>query len=182
MKPLLCVWLATAAGALAFANLAHAYYARVAQPVPPAIVQSLPDGQEQVVDWFRDWRAVCRWTKENLPSDALILTPGNQQTFKWFAQRPETPTWKDIPQDARGIVEWRKQLDEIHPRDREHHAHDLAAFSDAELVRLAHRYNARFIVIDRMSASRHITLPKVFPLLTEDNRSFEVYRVPGDKR
>jgi uncharacterized protein DUF6798 len=180
-RTLLSIWLATATGALALANLGQAYYARLAEAVPPAILQSLPDGHENVADWYRDWRAVCRWTQENTPADALFLTPGNQQTFKWYAQRPETPTWKDIPQDARGIVEWKKQLDEIHPRDREHHAHDLASFSDAELVQLAHRYHAPFIVIEKKRAHRRIGLPKIYPSLSEDNGSFEVYLVPGDK-
>ena len=35
------------------------------------------------------------------------------QSFKWHSGRGEAGTWKEIPQDARGIVEWRRRMDEF---------------------------------------------------------------------
>ena len=86
--------------------------------------------------------------------------------------------WKDVPQDASGLVEWKTRFDEIYPRDHDHHLHDLAAFSDEELVVLARKYGAHYIVIDRTRSARRIGLPRLYPLFREDNASFEVYRVP----
>jgi len=86
--------------------------------------------------------------------------------------------WKDVPQDARGLLDWKKRIDEIYPRDREHHRSDLAAFSDAELIGLAQKYGARYIVVDKTHATRRIGLPRLYPTVLEDNLSFEVYRVP----
>jgi hypothetical protein len=177
-RPLLSAWLTIAAVLLALSNLAQSYYLRRAEPVPPAIVQSQPPESVRVTDWYRDWRSACEWISQHTPADTLFLTPGDQQTFKWYAQRAEIATWKDVPQDARGIVEWKKRIDEIYPRDRMHHALDLAAFSDAELVDIAQKYGATFIVIDRGKSSRPIRLPKAYPLLLEENRTFDVYRVP----
>ena len=86
--------------------------------------------------------------------------------------------WKDVPQDARGLVEWKQRMDEVYPREHTHHLHDLAAFTDAELLGLARKYGAQFVVIDRTRARRPIGLPRIYPLLREDNDSFDVYRVP----
>jgi hypothetical protein len=33
--------------------------------------------------------------------------------FKWYAQRAEYVTWKDCPQDAAGILEWKSRLNRI---------------------------------------------------------------------
>ena len=55
---------------------------------------------------YAAWREVCAWAAEHLPADATVLTPRMSQTFKWYAQRGEAGTWKELPQDAGGIVEW----------------------------------------------------------------------------
>lgn len=56
------------------------------------------------------WRAACDWIRENTPREALFWTPRTAQTFKWYAERRELATWKDVPQDAAGLVEWRRRL------------------------------------------------------------------------
>lgn len=60
------------------------------------------------------WRDVCRWIKLNTPRDALVLSPREHRTFKWYAERPEYFTWKDIPQDARSLVEWKTRLTDLY--------------------------------------------------------------------
>ena len=57
-----------------------------------------------------DWGELCAWIKENTPRDALILTPKESRSFKWFAERAEYVAFKDCPQDAAGIVEWNNRL------------------------------------------------------------------------
>jgi hypothetical protein len=138
----------------------------------------LAASETNIQDWFRDWQRVCQWVAAETPTEALFLTPREQQTFKWYAGRSEVVTWKDVPQDARGLIEWKRRLDEVYPRDPAHQQHDLAAFEDDELVRIGQKYGAKFVLIDRSRGGRRIGLPKVYPLLTGENPSFEVYRVP----
>ena len=57
-----------------------------------------------------DWRQVCDWVRLHVPPGDVCQTPGRQVDFKWYAQRPEFVTFKDCPQDARGIVEWNRRL------------------------------------------------------------------------
>jgi hypothetical protein len=60
------------------------------------------------------WRDACAWIARNTPRHARFLTPRMAQTFKWHAARPEVVTWKDVPQDAAGIVEWWRRMKAIH--------------------------------------------------------------------
>jgi hypothetical protein len=176
-RPRRAVWLNVGAILLAAGNLAEAYYARERLPVPPAITQSRPAAEGKVREWYRDWLHACEWMLEETPADAMFLTPREQQTFKWYAGRSEVVTWKDVPQDARGLIEWKKRMDEIYPRDQAHHEHDLAAFSDSELVELARKSRASYIVIDRTKSRRRLGLAKIYPVGNQVNASFEVYRV-----
>jgi hypothetical protein len=181
---------------VAAANVADICYWRGKQRVPPAILQPHPTADSwpkswfgggaqdkegasvRAIDWWADWRKACAWIAGNTPADALFLTPSDQQTFKWYAGRSEVANWKDVPQDAHGLVEWNKRLDEIYPREHAHNLHDLAAFSDSELTQIAHKYESRYIVVDRTRSGRRIGLPRLYPSLGEDNPSFEVYWVP----
>jgi hypothetical protein len=117
------------------ANLAQIGYDRSRQRLPGSIVQPHPtadlqtdrtsrEGSSVVAaktrelsarEQFECWREVCRWVADNTPPDAKFLTPRRQQTFKWYAQRAEVVSWKDVPQDAAGIVGWKQTLSEIFP-------------------------------------------------------------------
>jgi Domain of unknown function (DUF6798) len=126
------------------------------------------------VDNFDDWRATCRWVAEKSPADARFLTPRRAQTFKWYAQRSEVATWKDIPQDARSIVEWWGRLKEIYaddpsagdPRWRD----SLAELSAARLAELGARYGAGFVVTE---AEPRLDLPCVYR-----NNTYAIYELP----
>ena len=208
-RPKAANWLLVAATLAAGLNLADVCYWRARLPLPGAILQPRPtvDARRQwwgsvlferpaakdvnanrlapevpVAEWFQHWRSVCRWIEASTPRDARFLTPPHQQTFKWYAGRAEVVNWKDVPQDARGLIAWRTIMDEVYPRDSEHRRHGLAAFTDEELIALAHKYNARFIVIDRTRANRPILLQRVYPLAREDNPVFDVYVVPRGRR
>jgi hypothetical protein len=171
-------WLKVAGILLAGANLGQIFVARSELPVPPAILQSRPAAEGQTRKWFRDWTDVCEWIAENTPADAMFLTPREQQTFKWYAGRAEVVAWKDVPQDARGLIEWKKRMDEIHPHEQAHRDQGLAAFSETELAELARKYGATYVVIDKTKAQRRVELPRVYPAGSGLNSSFEVFRVP----
>jgi hypothetical protein len=198
-RPMAAFWLTVVASFLPLANVAHVFYWRSKQNVPPAILQPWPTpdsrneqwftvtqpprpGDVTAQQWFRDWTSACNWAARHTPPTAIFLTPREQQTFKWYAGRPEVVNWKDVPQDASGLVEWKRRFAEIYPSDRLHHRHDLTAFSDDELVSLAKKYSAEYIVIDRTRAIRRLNLPRLYPSPREDNASFEVYRVPRAER
>jgi hypothetical protein len=51
--------------------------------------------------------------KQNSPTDALCLTPRLNYTFRWNAERAEYAIWKDCPQDATSLVEWKRRLTQI---------------------------------------------------------------------
>jgi hypothetical protein len=61
---------------------------------------------------LRAWRDACEWIREHTPVEARFFTPRNSQTFRWYAERSEVGNWKDIPQDPRGLVEWRLRMQE----------------------------------------------------------------------
>ncbi len=57
-----------------------------------------------------DWLDVCRWIREETPTDSMVWTPRNSWAFKWYAQRAEYVSRKDCPQDAEGIIEWNRRM------------------------------------------------------------------------
>lgn len=60
------------------------------------------------------WRDVCAWIKNNTPKDALVISPRQFYTFKWYAERADVGTWKDIPQNNFWILLWRINLQELY--------------------------------------------------------------------
>ncbi|MDR3234756.1 MAG: hypothetical protein LBT46_14035 [Planctomycetaceae bacterium] len=60
-----------------------------------------------------DWYDLCRWIKTNTAKDVRFWIPRDATTFKWYAQRSDTGVWKDIPQDAAGVVRWRKAMNDL---------------------------------------------------------------------
>lgn len=83
---------------------------------PGADRQSLPayaDSTVRTWETYRNWVRVCDWIRTNTPADAVFLTPRQQQTFKWYAQRVEYVNWKDMPQDPMGIVLWQQRMTQV---------------------------------------------------------------------
>ncbi len=62
---------------------------------------------------YRDWRELSEWARESTDQRSMFLTPTRSQTFKWYAERPEYATWKDVPQDAASIVSWHERIGRI---------------------------------------------------------------------
>jgi hypothetical protein len=143
--------------------LAHITILRAENPVPPA--------DRKVVD-LASWKEVCQWVAENTPTDARFLTPRLNLSFKWRTGRPEVVTRKDIPQDARGIVEWHRRLKEIYYTETagvETPLDSIGVLGTERVRELAQKHDADFVLMDR---GQLLSLPVVFK-----NEEYIVYRV-----
>jgi hypothetical protein len=164
--------------AVATSNVSDVFGRRLVDSRPEAVVQSHSRGPsiEEQARRYQDWRQACGWIRHNAPPAAIVLTPRHQQTFKWYAARAEVVSWKDIPQDALGIVEWKQRIDDVFPR--EVLTHGLAAHGEDKLRALAARYGFRYVVVDQSRSLGRLPLPRVFPEDAESRSSFEVYVLP----
>jgi hypothetical protein len=136
---------------------------REEEPVPPA---------DAKVTFYPDWVDVCDWIKTNTPTDALFLTPRLNQSFKWRTGRPEVVNRKDIPQDARGIIEWYRRLKDIYYTKVGgiEQPLDSIGFLGTDRVRqLAQKYHAHYVLMDR---SQLLALPIAFK-----NEEYVVYKI-----
>ena len=187
--------LGVAAVALAAVNVADIGYWRSQQRVPAAVLQPRPTadsdrqswlspGEEPMSggisaqDWYLDWTAACAWIGQNTPADALFITPREQQTFKWYAGRAEVANWKDVPQDARGLIEWKRRLSELYPRDPRAPPARPGRVQRQRTRHPGSEIRGRIFVLDATRASRQVGLPRVYPGGGETNPSFQVFRVP----
>ena len=75
-----------------------------------ATLPNYPDSRIRTTQTYENWKKACTWIRENTNANGLFLTPYHFQTFKWHAHRAEFACWKDAPQDAKGIVEWRNRI------------------------------------------------------------------------
>lgn len=148
-------------------------------PLPGSVRQTWqqedePRSAESTRQRFLDWRAACAWVEANTPVDAIFVTPRRQQTFKWYASRAEVVSLKDIPQDARGLVEWRRRMNDIFTPAVNRLG--LAALTDQQIVELANRYGADYVIVDDFA--RASQLQRVYPTADAVNDTFAIYRIP----
>ncbi|HZZ28444.1 MAG TPA: DUF6798 domain-containing protein [Pirellulales bacterium] len=143
------------------------------QPWLPSPVPSRSDS----VMVYNDWRDVCRWiaADEHTPPDAVFITPRNSNTFKWYTGRSEVVTWKDMPQDARSIVQWWQRINDLYatesqePGDRWRTS--VAEMGEAPLHELAKKYGAQYAVVERAPDLPWLGMQPLY-----ENKSYAVYR------
>jgi len=124
-----------------------------------------------------DWIEACRWVRDNTPRDALFMTPRMSSTFKWYAERAEVVTQKDIPQDAVGLCEWWDRMDRVHRFRHRTESGDferrfrktLAHQGERMLRNLGKKYGAKYMIT---RASKRLNFK-----LIHRNDSFAVYRI-----
>jgi hypothetical protein len=136
---------------------------RALNPVPPADARMRD---------FVAWVETCEWVAQNTPPDALFLTPRLNHSFKWRTGRPEVVTRKDIPQDARNIIEWNRRIKDIYYTEIDglEQPLDSIGILGTERVReLALKYGAQFALMDR---GQLLSLPIAFR-----NEEYVVYRI-----
>lgn len=172
--------LAMACLLLAVAGVGWSVWDRSRVGVPPSAGhrllgwhrQASPEAQQAT---FRDWLAVCRWIRVATPEDEVFLTPRHQQSFKWYAGRAEVVNWKDVPQDAANLEEWRRRLRDVFPPRL---GTVRVSIQYRTLRELADRYGARYLVVDRRVVGRELPLVRVYPRSPERNRTYAVYELP----
>lgn len=118
-----------------------------------------------------DWREVCRWAKNNSNRDQCFLAPPNHQTFKWYAHRSEVVTWKDVPQDPKGIVEWHLRLSEIRMFLNRSFDKPIKEVT-TRLIELSEKYGFQYFIVDK-----RFPFPKLPAPVLHENRSYVIYAV-----
>jgi hypothetical protein len=113
---------------------------------------------------YKAWMEMCDWIVHSgkIPADAAFITPRMSQTFKWYTGHSEVAVWKDEPQDARGLVEWRRRIDEIYGTDRKPPEPALrnspGELTAEQLRALGAKYHADYVV-----AMEPVICPEAMP-------------------
>jgi hypothetical protein len=124
---------------------------------------------------FVGWRLACQWVANSgeIPRNARFLTPFDAQTFSWYANRSQVVSRKDLPQDAKSVVQWWTRLNDIYatgsnePGDEWHTS--LNQLGEKRLLDLAEKYDADYLITD--------TNPRLNFTMLYRNRSYTVYRL-----
>jgi hypothetical protein len=121
-----------------------------------------------------DWHDVCRWVSEHTPPDARFLIPRSAHTFKWYAARGEVVNWKEMPQDAAGLVVWWTRIQDIYatgnPPPQDKYYISLADAGAERLKLLAAKYQADYLVTQ--TSEPMLPMPVVYK-----NEAFAVYEM-----
>jgi uncharacterized protein DUF6798 len=123
------------------------------------------------------WADVCNWINENTPRDAVFLTPRLAVSFKWRTGRAEVATRKDVPQDARSMVEWFDRLRDIFYYQIGEGAepfNSVGELGTERAVAMARRYGAKYIVSDQ---SHPLALKAIYPNREHPNDAYVVYEL-----
>ena len=136
--------------------------------------QTEADAQTLRATW-QDWRAVCRWAAESTPPETMFLTPRHQQTFKWYSGRPEVVNWKDVPQDAASLVQWKRRIAEVYPVAL---GNIKVTINYEKLRQFRRQYGAQYMIVDHRVVAGPLPLQKIYPLDPRNNATYAVYDLP----
>lgn len=156
--------------------------ARYTDPRPLAEQQSLAGdhlSRSEKLATSQAWRDATGWIRTNTPTDARFIAPRAQQSFKWSAHRSEIVNWKDVPQNAAALVEWSDRMAEVYPADWD--LYGMTVHTDDDLIDLADKYDADFLLLYRPHFRRPPDFPKVYPA-DQTEGLYEVYAIPRDRK
>ncbi|MDR3197826.1 MAG: hypothetical protein LBU34_08175 [Planctomycetaceae bacterium] len=134
------------------------------------------------------WIDACRWIADpkNTPKTAKFWVPREGTTFKWHARRSDIGTWKNVPQDAEGIVRWQKMMHDLFYYRNENgqlcEDRSLTILlwwkTDEEIEQLRLQYGFEYILCSAYpELSHHKTFQVVYA-----NELYKVYKIlPPDK-
>jgi hypothetical protein len=63
------------------------------------------------------WVDACSWVRDHVPAGSRFLTPRGAASFTWRTGLPEVVAWKNSPQDAASLLEWRRRITDCFSRD-----------------------------------------------------------------
>jgi hypothetical protein len=127
-----------------------------------------------------EWREACLWAADerNTPPTARFITPRMAQTFKWYARRAEVANWKEVPQNAEEIVQWRERINDLFAADGadpERRWHDsLNELGALRIVELGRKYKADFLIAE--AGDPPLDLKIVF-----HNKGYVIYELKNKK-
>jgi hypothetical protein len=136
-------------------------------------LEPAPPRSQKLAD-FDGWRDACRWVADSgkIPPGARFLTPRLSMTFKWYTGHSDVATWKDVPQEARAMMQWWQRINDLFatgqhaPRWHE----SLAELGAARLKQLGAKYDADYVITQ--TSDPPLGLPEVY-----QNRSYAIYRL-----
>jgi len=169
---------------LAIGLYANSVWRSAQRAVPPSVSNDLlgldsgaaAEIQQQV---YRDWLDVCGWARRSSGEQEVFLTPRNQQTFKWFAQRAEVVNWKDVPQNPSALLEWYERFKEVYPsRIGNRRTANRVSIGYPSLLKLREKYDVRYLIVDRRVTGENLPLLRIYPMGTETNQTYAVYELP----
>lgn len=128
------------------------------------------------------WVAACDWIRDHAPPDAMCLIPRHAQSFKWYASRADVVNWKDIPQDARSVIQWFARVKDVFATvniDGERYIlGSPEQWGAVRALQVAHKYDADYIVA---RSEPPLGLREVFAATSDPERpGYSVYAVDDD--
>jgi hypothetical protein len=123
------------------------------------------------------WVDVCQWVRSNTPPEARFLTPRGAGSFTWRTDRPEVVSWKNSPQDARSLIEWRRRIvDVFSPTGRlGDMGASVAALGPERIREVAAAYGATHAIVPTPAAWQpELPFERVYA-----NAGYAVYRIEG---
>lgn len=125
---------------------------------------------------YDDWIDVCKTARQNTDPGDIFITPRLSSTFRWYAERPEVGNWKDMPQDAKSIVEWWQRMSDLHATGREDPGkrwyESVAELNGTRLYQVARKYGASYVIIQLDN-----DLPRLRATPKYQNKSYAIYPV-----
>ena len=108
-------------------------------------VAARSDGKVDAVAWLD----ACDWIAANTPDDACVLTPRGAASLTWRTGRREVVGWKNSPQDAASLVEWRRRIVDCFSRDGgfANLERSTAALGAERMQLVANRYGATHAIV-----------------------------------
>jgi len=108
---------------------------------------------------------VARFVRHHLPGDAVFLTPPMFGKFRMIAERGTVVDWKSFPFQDRGMVEWKKRIDDcygpVHGRGhaaRSDMSRNYRRLTANRLALLSIRYGCSHAVLFRETPTSHPVL------------------------
>ena len=128
---------------------------------------------------YHDWRNTCAWIEAHTEPGERFMIPPNISSFRWYAERSEVVSAKDIPQNAEGIVEWSERLRRVRRWYGSLADEGWDAERNLELRTMAssEEYDFHYLIINRRYGKQQLPLPMVYAS-SEEDPAFVVCRVP----